>query len=198
MVSGGQRRKGLELTSFALVPVVQEGKHAGKGLVQSPTARQGPMISGPELRHAHDLTGTYILCHFPTVLLVWEQLLESSKPLRFPGEGCVSVPRVHVCMCDVCDVCSRMSASDDSIRLGSAVGCLALSPTWALSAGPEVWPGLPAQPRSCLMPPCASRCRRVQHEQWELRPWLRQHQGQLRVCLPHRELAALEPEGLCG
>lgn len=112
-------------------------------------------------------------------------------------EGCALVSAralcAHACVRarSVSVVCGRMGQSQ--MRAG---GFLALL-SWA---GPALQPRGrgPGQPPPAVTPTCASRCGRVQHEQRQLRPGLRQHQGQLRMRLPPGEAAALEPEGLRG
>lgn len=168
---GGQRRKGLGGGFLDTGARAQEGA----ALVRE-ASRPGPTRPAWHFNFVPPLPSPP----------VWAQTLKFSKPLRFPaGEGrgpasaCVRAP--------ACDACGRTSASEDGVGLSSGSGSSALSS----------WAALPCQPPA-LTPTCACRRGRVQREQRELRPGLRQHQGQLRMRLSPGEAAPLEPEGLCG
>lgn len=143
------------------------------------------VVPGPVLAsRPKDPMGTLIWCHVSVPP-------PGRRDVRwFPREPCVHTP-VCVRARSVSVVCGRMGQSQT--RAG---GFLALL-SWA---GPALRPRGhgPGQPPPAVTPTCASRCGRVQHEQRQLRPGLRQHQGQLRMRLPPGEAAALEPEGLRG
>lgn len=82
----------------------KEGRSSAGARFRKGTAEvlQGDKASGPGAPAPHPLPTrpdcSFTLCHFSALPHVWAQLVKFSRPLRFLGEGCVSVSVRALCV----------------------------------------------------------------------------------------------------